>query len=46
MHSHQTLPELTVIRDEEVKKFVDDDVVPELRIETQEFRVEIQVAVG
>jgi hypothetical protein len=43
MCAHETLPEFSVIRNEEVQQLVDDDVVSYRGIESKELAVEIQI---
>jgi len=45
MRTHQTLPELPVIRHIEVQQFMYDDVVSECFIEVEQLGIEIQVPV-
>lgn len=46
MSPHEAFPELAVVGDEEVEELVDDDEVPEVWVEVEEFCIEIQVTVG
>ena len=41
MRSHQTLPKLTVVRDYEVKQFVDDYVFANVAVQAQQLSVEV-----
>lgn len=43
--SHQNFPELAMIGHEEVQEFMDNHVIPEILVESQQFRVEVQVAI-
>ena len=46
MGAHQTFPEPPVIWHGEMEQFVDDDVVLQLYVESEQFVVKIQVAGG
>lgn len=45
MCSHQNFPELAMIGHEEMQELMDNHVVPEILVERQQFRVEIEVAI-
>ena len=45
MEPHVALPQLVVVGDEEMQQFVDDDVVPKVLIQIQQFDIEVQMAI-
>jgi hypothetical protein len=44
MRPHQALPQLAVIGHKKVQQLMNDDIISDLAIKLQQFRVEIQVA--
>ena len=45
MYSHQAFPQLAMIGYGEMEQLMDDDVVPEILIESQKINIEVQVAI-
>jgi len=46
MDTHEAFPEFAVIRNEKMKQFMNDDIIPEVRFQPDQFTVEIQMSAG
>jgi hypothetical protein len=44
MRAHETLPEFSVVRNEEMQQLMHDDVISYVGIKSKELTVEIQIA--
>ena len=46
MGPHQAFPESSMVRNKEVEKLVDDDVIPQLWFQADQFEIKVQMAAG